>query len=78
MATNVKTVKLAGPDSTGRFKVVTTKNWMGVLPGDLLTQSQVKRFLLDNRQLDVTFVEPLKSDVTSAGDFANGREFNER
>lgn len=55
------TVKLAGPDSAGNYRVLTTKGTMKVDPDDLLTRRFVRLYLLDERtkrKIDTTMVIP--------------------
>ncbi len=63
-----KSVKLAGPDKDNRFLVVSTKNTLLVVPGDVYTYDTVKRDLLPRTKhatgsLDVSFIQPRLSDL---------------
>ena len=74
MAIVSKTIKLAGPDSLGTFKVITTKNTMLVLPGELYKKDVIEKRLMPltrghgQSKVEVTFVEPKREDMSELDD----------
>jgi len=56
-------IKMAGPDSTNVYRVVTTKGTLRVRPGELYSEDYVKRHLLGcSNRFEVTFVQPKFED----------------
>lgn len=60
-----KTIKLAGPDATDKYRVLQTKGTLTVRPGELFTERYVKDCLLRSSSYDVTIIMPRFADGES-------------
>lgn len=59
-------IKLAGPDSQDRYRVLSTKGTLTVRPGEIYNETYVERVLLSGtmkHRTDVTIVAPKFEDA---------------